>query len=221
MQPVLVLTIGRSPRPDIEAELADVLGDRPIEMRGALDGLPIADVEALTPIDDADTLHTRLLSSDGAAPLDVLVSKKAVTERLAALIDGAGGTPTIVACTGRFDGLPARPNVLFPSAVLDGLIDAALPSGSRLGVLVPLVEQVEVFRGLRGGPDRPVAVAAVKPGDDPTAAATDLADAGVDLIVLDCFGYDRELLTRVRDVAGVPVLSSVRATGLLAAELLG
>lgn len=221
MQPLLVLTIGQSPRPDIEAELVGVLGHRPLEIRGALDGLSREEVEALAPIDDPDTLHTRLIPPDGGAPTDVLVSKKAVAGFLGAQIEEAGGRPTIVACTGNFEGLPARPNVLFPSAVLDGLIDATLPTGHRLGVLVPLVEQVELFSRLRGRPGRPAIVATVKPGDDPTVAATELAEAEVDLVVLDCFGYDSTLLDQVREITGVPVLSSVRATALLAAELLG
>ncbi|MDH3678553.1 MAG: AroM family protein [Acidimicrobiia bacterium] len=215
MQPLLVLTIGQAPRPDIVAELADVLGDRPIEVQGALDGLSVADIEALTPVADADALHTRLPTG-----LDVIISKKSVTERMAALVDGAGDRLTLIACTGRFRGLPPRPNVLFPSVVLDGLIDATLPAGHRLGVLVPIPEQIELFTEVRGRDDRPATVVAVKPGTDPTAAAEQLRHAGVDLVVLDCFGYDRELLTTVRQVTGRPVLSAVRATAHLAAELM-
>ncbi len=214
-----MLTIGQAPRPDLVAELTDAFGDdlrhHPVEVRGALDGLSDAEIDALTPVADADVLHTRLPSGR-----DVVVSKKAVTGRLGAIIDQTGSRLTVVACTGRFQGLPERPNLLYPSVVLDGLIDAILPSGSRLGVLVPLPEQVEVFAELRGRPDRPATAVSVLPGSDPTAAATELGAAGVDLVVLDCFGYDRELLQTVRAVTGRPVLSAVRATGALVAQLL-
>lgn len=218
MLPLLVLTIGQAPRHDIAAELGDVLGERPLEVRGALDGLDLAAIAALSPADAADTLHTRLAVGGGT---DVVVSKRAVTSRLAALLDEAGTRPTLVACTGGFAGLDPRPNVLFPSRVLDGLIDATLPAGCRLGVLVPLESQVPVFAAARSRPDRPTVAAAVKPGEDPTAAARALLDAGVDLIVLDCFGYDRRLLDDVRRLTGRPVLSAVRVTAHLAAELLG
>ena len=220
MRPLLVLSIGQAPRDDLVAELSDAFGDRgqlshpAIEVQGALDGLSLEEIAALTPVGDADTLHTRL-----PGDVDVVVSKKAVTDRLGSLIDRAGDRPTLVACTGRFEGLPERPGLLFPSVVLDGLIDAILPSGHRLGVLVPLPEQIEPFTELRGRPDRPATVAAVKPGSDPTAAAEQLREAGVDLVVLDCFGYDRDLLTVMRAVTGKPVLSAVRATAALAAEL--
>lgn len=223
MASLVVLTIGQAPRHDLVVELCDALGpdrwhpDDPdaIEVRGALDGLTLAEIEALTPADAADTLHTRL-----PGDVDVVVSKRAVTERLAALIDELGDRPTLVACTGTFAGLPSRPNLLFPSVVLDGLIDACLPAGSTLGVLVPLPEQVEPFTASRGRPDRPAVVVAVRPGDDPSEAAAALNAAGVDLVVLDCFGYDRALLDEIRRRTGRPVLSAVRATGALLDELL-
>lgn len=216
MQPLLVLTIGQAPRDDLVAELTDVFGDRPVEVRGALDGLSVEEIATLGPVADADALHTRL-----PGDIDVIISKKAVTDRLGALIDEAGSRLTVVACTGKFHGLPERPNLLFPSVVLDGLIDATLPSGFRLGVLVPIPEQIELFTELRGRPDRPVTVVSTRPGTDPTAAAEQLRAAGVDLVVLDCFGFDRELLSTVREVTGCSVLSAVRATAAIAAELMG
>ena len=88
-------------------------------------------------------------------------------------------------------------------------------------MLVPIPEQIELFTETRGRPDRPAVVAACRPGQDPAEAAAALRTGGADFVVLDCFGFDREALAIVRAVAGVPVLSAVRATGLLAAELLG
>lgn len=221
MVPLVVLTIGQAPRPDLVEELRSALGpDRwpadAIEVRGALDGLDDDEIARAEPTGDDDALHTRLPSGR-----DVVVSKTFVTTRLADLIVDGDDHPCLVACTGRFDGLPSRPNLIFPSVVLDGLIDACLPSGSTLGVLVPLPEQIEPFTEARGRSDRPAVVAAVKPGADPTAAAERLRAGGVDLTVLDCFGYDQALLAQVRSLTGRPVLSAVRATGALLAELLG
>ncbi|MCP3990692.1 MAG: AroM family protein [Actinomycetia bacterium] len=221
MQPLLVLTIGQTPRDDLVAELVDAMGPdaraaERIEVRGALDGMTPAEIETIGPVADTDALHVRL-----PGDLDVIISKKAVTQRMAPLVAEAKNRLTVVACTGRFQGLPERPNLLFPSVVLDGLIDAILPAGYRLGVLVPIPEQIELFADLRGRADRPATVTSVKPGTDPSEAATELRKAGVDLVVLDCFGYDRTLLARVREVTGVPVISAARATALLAAELMG
>ena len=150
MQPLLVLTIGQAPRHDIVAELADVMGERPVQVIGALDGLSLSDTKAFPPTSPPDTLHTRL--ADGT---DVVVSKAEITSRLSKLIDEAGDRPILVACTGRFSGLPERSGILYPSEVLRNLVDAVLPAGGRLGVLVPLEAQVAPFRDEWSATGRP------------------------------------------------------------------
>ena len=90
-----------------------------------------------------------------------------------------------------------------------------------LGVLVPLVHQIEPLSQQWRRPDREVVVAAVKPGEDASQAAAALARAGVDLVVLDCFGYETAQLSQVSKKTGVPVLSAVRCTAHVASELLG
>lgn len=215
-EPLLVLTIGQAPRPDIAAELAEVLGEQPLEIRGALDGLSVEQIRQLAPIDDADHLHTRLQGAH-----DAVVSKVAVAERLNDLLDEAGPRPVVVACTGRFTDLPRRPNVLYPSEVLAHLVAAVLPPDSTVGVLVPLPEQVEPFERQWTTPQRRAIGTAVMPGGDVAAAAATFEAEGVDLVLLDCFGYDRSTLEQVRASCSAPVLSAVRCTGHLVRELLG
>ncbi len=216
VESLLVVTIGQSPREDIQTELRQILGERPIEVRGALDGLSNDEVAELAPRRAADTFHTRL--SDGT---EVMVSKEAVTGRLTEILEQSDSRPVLVACTGQFEGLPNYPNALFPSAILGRIVEAVAPARSTLGVLVPLAEQVESLTQQWQRPDREVVVAAVKPGEDPGQAATTLSDAGVDLVVLDCFGYEAALLNSVREITGVPVLSAVRCTAHVASEMLG
>ena len=216
MEPLLVLTIGQAPRDDIEKELRQVLGERPIEMRGALDGLSAEEINQFSPESASDTFHTRLANG-----VDVMISKKAVTGRLEEMLATTGSRPVVVACTGKFVGLSRHQNVLFPSTILEGVVDAVAPAECTLGVLVPLAEQVEPLTRQWHRSNREVVVAAVKPGDDPTEAAAALAGAEVDLVVLDCFGYETALLDQVRETTGVPVLSAVRCTAHIASELLG
>ena len=75
MESLLVLTIGQAPRHDLVTELTDALGGpgpgpRPIEVRGALDGLSLDEITSLVTVADADALHTRL-----PGDVDVVVSK--------------------------------------------------------------------------------------------------------------------------------------------------
>lgn len=212
-QALRLLTIGQSPRPDMVAELAAVLGERPIEVAGALDGLDADEIAALAPTADADAFHSRTVVAG-----DVVVSKAAVTERLAQLIEEGGDQPTIVGCTGRFSGLPRSLNVLYPSEVLAHLVETVMPGEGRLGVVVPIPQQIESFTDYWSRPGRPASVVSVHPGTDASAAATELQ--GSDLVVLDCFGFDDTARAQVRDGSGAPVLSAVRSTAQLAGELL-
>jgi hypothetical protein len=61
MDQPLVLTIGQAQRADIAGELGAVLGARPLEVSGALNGLDDDTIHTLVPRDDADALHSRLL----------------------------------------------------------------------------------------------------------------------------------------------------------------
>ena len=101
MASLTLLTIGQSPRPDLEAELRLTLGDVAIETVGALDGLSDEEVAAHPPMSDADAFHTRL-----GGERDVIVSKAAVTQlaRVAALEWAADGiTVNTVHPDGVFD----------------------------------------------------------------------------------------------------------------------
>ena len=210
------MTIGQSPREDIQSELEQLLGERPIEIQGALDGLSAAQIGLLVPVDAQDTFHTRLANGD-----DVIVSKQAVTRRLKEMLAIRGSRPVLLACTGKFDELSNEKNVLFPSEILQHLIRAVVPASGKLGVLVPLPEQVESLGQQWRLLGRDVEVAAVKPGEDPEIAAVSLKSSKVDVVVLDCFGYETSLLERVREITAVPVLSAVRCTAHVASEMLG
>jgi protein AroM len=130
-----VFVIGQTPRLDLEAEIAAAAPGLKIAMRGALDGLSRAEIADVRPRDGHDTLFTMLPSGEGVA-----ISKAAVTARMRGMLEETQG-PVLLACTGTFKGLPERPDLIQPSAVLNGMAEALLPQG-RLGLFVPLAEQV-------------------------------------------------------------------------------
>ena len=114
-----VVVIGQSPRPSVAAEIAAVLSPGiTIELRGALDGMSRAEIDAIPPMDGYDTLFTLLPNGDG-----VTISKKAVEARAAIQIEkfaSEGVKVAMLACTGKF-----------PNLAPDGLV--ILPSAARLG----------------------------------------------------------------------------------------
>jgi len=216
-----IAVIGQAPRPDIAALFAAQAPDGTrVVMRGCLDGLADAEIDALPPVDGADTLYTRLPSGR-----DARISKQAVITRapdtLAALrADGADAL--VFNCTGAFPPMAGDAGVLFPSRVLAGLAAGLLPQG-RLALLVPLPEQAAKLKGKweRPGVDI-IAEALVPSGDEAVAeaAALRLKEQRPDLVAMDCMSYTPQTKAVIKRVLGVPTLLAITATGRVLRELL-
>jgi len=207
-----VFTIGQAPRPGLLAEIAAAAPGLDIDLYGALDGLTRAEIDRLGPQKASDVLFTAL--PDGAA---VTISKAAVTERLRGRLADISG-PVLLACTGAFTGLPARPDLVQPSAVLNALAEALLPTG-HLALVVPLAEQIETLTALRQRPGLRVSAVVQQPFTDPTPTVAALAPLRPDLILLDCISYTRRDKTAFAAL-GCPVLLAVAVAARAAASLL-
>jgi protein AroM len=211
-----VFVIGQAPRPDLEAEIEAAVPGLPIRVHGALDGLARHEIDALAPRSGADTLFTVLPSGE-----TVTISKAAVTERLRTRLAATQG-PVLLACTGHFEGLPQRPGLVQPSAVLDALGAALLPRG-HLGLFLPLPEQEEAVSHARMRDGLRVTTVALRPHSDDAArraAALHMAEAQPDLVLLDCMSYTRRDKAVVGAVLACPVLLSVAVAARAAASLL-
>src|SRR4030088_1288624 len=101
-----------------------------------------AEIDAIPPSDDYDTLFTLLPNGAG-----VTISKKAVEARAAIQIKkfaSEGVKVTMLACTGKFPNLAPDGLVILPSAVLHNMVEAVLPKG-QLGNFSPLPEQTALI----------------------------------------------------------------------------
>jgi protein AroM len=215
-----VVVIGQSPRPTVAAEIAAVLSPGiAIELRGALDGMSRAEIDAIPPADGADALFTLLPNGD-----NVRISKKAVEGRASSQLarfkqEGIG--VAMLACTGKFPNLAPEGLVILPSAVLHRLVEAVLPKG-RLGVFSPLPEQTALIgrKWQRDGVE--VVGVTLQPGsDDATvdAAARAMADKEPDLVVMDCMSYTSANKARVRQSYSGPVILAIAAAARVIEEL--
>ncbi len=216
MTPLPVLVIGQAPRPDLEAEIAAAAPGLRVALRGALDGMTRQEIAAIPPRDGADTLFTMLPSGEGVA-----ISKAMVTGRMRALLAETPG-PVLLACTGAFKGLPERPDLVQPSAVLNGLAEALLPRG-RLGLFVPLPEQAATLGASRAREGLSLAVVALRPHSDDAARAAAMAEMAAqkpDLVLLDCISYTRRDKAAAVAALACPVLLSAAVAARAAASLL-
>jgi protein AroM len=216
-----IITVGQAPRDDIASLFAaHAPAGTKVILRGALDGLPDAEVDRLKPENGADALYTRLRGGR-----DVKISKKAVIARspqtLAKLRDD-GCDVLVYACTGDFPPMPGDEGVLFPSRVLNGLATGLLPRG-RLGLLIPLAEQAEKLGSKWARPGLEIVAEALAPSagaGEAEAAARRLAARKPDLVAMDCMSYTPTTKEWVKGPLGVPALLAITATGRVLRELL-
>ena len=216
-----IITIGQAPRDDIASLFAihAPAGTRVI-LRGALDGLPDAEVDGLKPENGADTLYTRLQGGR-----DVKISKKAVIARSPAAfakLRADGCDVLVYACTGEFSPIPGDEGVLFPSRVLSGLVAGLLARG-RLGLLIPLAEQAEKLGAKWARPGLEVVAEALAPSAgaaEAAAAARRLAAHKPDLVAMDCMSYTPVTKEWIKPALGVPALLAITATGRVLREML-
>ncbi len=216
-----IATIGQAPRDDIASLFAQHAprGTKVI-LRGALDGLSDAEVDALKPEYGGDTLYTRLRGGR-----DVKISKKAVIARSPGVLEKlrADGCDVLVyACTGEFPPMPGDERVLFPSRILNGLATGLLPRG-RLGLLIPLAEQAEKLGAKWARPGLEIVAEALAPSAgaaEAAAAARRLAAHKPDLVAMDCMSYTPATKEWVKPALGVPALLAITATGRVLREML-
>ncbi len=212
-----VLTIGQSPRADVVPLLVEVLGGEIVEA-GALDGLAEAEIAALAPAPGEYVLATRL--RDGH---QVTVSRERILSYVQRALDRLAPQVDLVLflCTGEFPPLRSDRLLIEPSRLLYHVV-AGVAAGRRLGVLVPLPEQVEEARRRWQAAGRVAAAAAASPygGGDFSRAAGVLREAGAELIVMDCMGYTPGHKREVVAAAARPAILAGTAVAAVLRELL-
>ena len=216
-----LVTIGQSPREDIVASmLPDIDPDRVLQA-GALDELDESSIECLVPVHHERPLVTRL--RDGR---EVVVAKERIVPLLREAVrrvDDAGANTICVMCTGAFPRFHANALVAYPDQILSRLIDAVLPSGV-LGVVMPHAGQQVDMLDKWTTPGRVVITGVASPyssGIAVTAVVRQIVDAGAELVVLDCMGFDRRMARDARMAVDAPVVLANGLVGSVLCELSG
>ena len=217
------VTIGQSPRTDVVPEFLKAFGgDCELLQCGALDGLSYADVQDLAPTAGDYILVTRM--RDGT---EVKIAERYINERMKMCVrqleeNGAG--LIVLFCTGEFPELESSCLVLKPDILMEHLIPGILPKG-RLGAVLPSADQIPLLGEKWKRLGLEVELTAVSPYSGTRAdfetAATRLESQKVDLIVLDCIGFNEEIKNIFRETSGLPVVLPRTLLGRIAGELAG
>jgi protein AroM len=220
LEKVGILTIGQTPRPDLEAVFRRHLPGVELIVRGALDGVSRQAIQEMAAAGGEYPLFTIL--RDGTSCEISLYRLKPLLDEQAKAVAAAGASVAALMCAGNFPDLAGPLPVLYPSRLLSAVVRGVC-RGRRIGIVLPNAGQVDIAveQWREKGFDATPAVASPK---DPAAlseAAKALADPGLELIVLDCMGFPPEEARRMRALCGRPVLCPQGILPRIMAEMLG
>ena len=200
-----MITIGQSPRNDVIAEIREILGQVEIVERGCLDGWTNEQIGSLKPEEREPFLVTLL--RDGSS---VQVSKEKTVQLLQKCIkelENEDVISIVLLCTGDFSDLESKKLLIAPGKLIRGLVEAMLTTEEKLGVIVPCSEQIGQTQKKWGHLNPVVEVASPYENSRKIQdAAKRLRAENVDLTVLDCIGYTRQMKQAVREITGKPVI---------------
>ena len=185
-----LVTIGQTPRPDLDAAFRQEAPGARIETVGALDGLDHAALEDLAGRDGDYPLLVQL--ADGSTleiDRDALVP--AITAGARSLA-ARGAQLVVVVCAGSFPDVDCAAPVLFPGRLLPSIVKT-LSQTRRIGVVTPVAGQVDAARTKWQADGFDVRVTSASPvrHDEIAAAAETMADPTLDLVLLDSWGTGR------------------------------
>jgi protein AroM len=213
-----MITIGQSPRIDIVPEMREVLGaDVEILEAGALNGLTLEEVRKFYPKRGDYILCTRM--ADGT---EVVVAKRFIIPRVQRSIDlltEKGAELLVFICTGKFPSFSSKRIIIEAQKILDHFILALHGEDERIGLLIPLSDQLgqakKKYQRLKGK----IIIKAASPyalEDEVSWAAKELMKADPHVIIMHCMGYTQAMKKRVMEITGKP---TVLARSLVARTL--
>ena len=220
MRPVLgLVTIGQTPRPDLEAEFRRHAPDADVRTVGALDGLTNDEIASLRAGPADYPLLTRL--ADGSMAIVDRTRLVPHIERALAELHDRGARLTVLLCAGGFPDLRSRVPVLVPGRLLPGLVRAVTARGP-IGIVTPTESQVDEAREKWRADGFDVRVTFASPFDEQEIdrAAADMREPSLRLVVLDCMGHNPDYRRVFAARTGHPVMLAQSAVARIAAEML-
>ncbi|UCH37749.1 MAG: AroM family protein [Candidatus Bathyarchaeota archaeon] len=220
MHKIGAITVGQSPRDDIVPDMKRILGESfEIIECGALDGLSPREIQLLAPGDDDHIVVSR--RRDGSA---VTLAKKHVSHRLQRCIDQLEKRNVkLIALLGtaNFPELKSTKLLIQPSNLLQRMAISMIEKG-RISVVTPLKKQCEQTRRKWEHLRVDVVVDHALPyasEDQIIAVAQRIVKENVDLIVLDCIGFNVTMKRSIRMIVKKPILLPITLLARIIAEL--
>ncbi|EOR24000.1 hypothetical protein A499_09749 [Niallia nealsonii AAU1] len=222
MKKLGMITIGQAPRIDVAPILEKYINKAELVQVGVLDGMSKDYIETNLYPDQGDYVLTSRLVTNESVVMSREKIKPILQEKIYYLED-MGITQILLLCTGVFPGLQTKKSYLIePDHIIPPTINALVGS-RRLGVIVPLKEQIKTsfpkYAPLGLNPIFSVASPYNMSIENFKNAAQELKKEA-DIILLDCMGYTENAREIVTEIADKPVILSNAIMAKLVSEMI-
>jgi protein AroM len=218
-------TIAESPRDDVVPAMLDLLPAHVEAVeRGCLDGRTPEQIAALGPSDGEVGIVARL-KNGGSTLLSHKKILPIMQQMVDQLVNDEGAELIVILCGADWTAVKSERLIVNPGRVFPGVV-SSLAFGRKLGIIKPSAGQVEQERARYAalGIDATVTAASPYAGEERLTlaadAATQIRDAGCDLVWMTCIGMDVAMRDVVAEITGKPTMLAQALLARVVAELL-
>jgi len=200
-----ILVLGQTPRPDLESLFGTYLPGVEICIRGGLDNMSGDAIDAMSQKGGEYPLLTIL--ADGSTreiSMNLLVPH---LSRCAGELADNGAALALLICAGAFPDIASPIPILYPGRIVPAVV-AQLSATRRIGIITPNPGQVASARNHWQNHGFNVEVSVASPKEDGALerAARELNQPDLELIVLDCMGFNPQAGRHMQKLTGRPVI---------------
>ena len=202
------LTIGQSPRTDLYEDFKEIFEKKEVIQAGALDDYTREEIlEKFKPEEGQTTYVSRL--RDGS---EITFTKEKIIPLLQEKIYSIENEVDfiVILCSGEFPMLKSKKPIIFPDKLLKHFSSAIYSFERKLGVVIPLEEQVKYAFDKWKQYSKDVKVVNASPYstsiEELENRVSELIDR--DYVIMDCIGYSLKQKEAVRKVVEKPVIAT-------------
>lgn len=221
MSEVVAVTIGQSPRTDIQPILEKYIGTHSVVQMGLLDNISDDEFRKLTTVKTEDEVYVSKMVDDSEVILSAEMIERKMTETIKTL-KNKGVRQVLLLCTGNFSDIPSNIRVYVPEQLISPTI-SVIGRDSKVGIIIPNKDQKRMMEKKWNKYDFIPMFEGASPYTEVkniVEAGKKLKDRGAEYLLMDCMGYTEEMKSAVKKETNLPVVLSTALMAKVLSELL-
>ncbi|MDA1258639.1 MAG: AroM family protein [Chloroflexi bacterium] len=214
-----LVTLGTTPRKDFEDLFCEYVPGIPLQMRGALDGLSAEEIDAL---EAQPGNYPALVGVNGVTREFELTALQPLLAKHVRELADEGARAVVILGAPDFPEFDCDVPVIRPGRIMPA-VAGAIAKTRRIGIVTPIEGQAPAALAKWEADGFSVKIAWCSPyrDDQLEAAAAQLTDADLEVVVLDGMSFNSQMRDRFARISGRPTLLVQTLVARIAGELVG